>query len=50
MKKAGTKAFGLGYPGYGFGGYGYPGYGFGAGLGFAIPLFLLAALFAAPFF
>ncbi|CAM4472223.1 hypothetical protein [Paenibacillus tarimensis] len=47
-KKAGTQAFGLGYPGYG---YGYPGYGYpGYGLGLAIPLFILAALFAAPFF
>jgi hypothetical protein len=36
--------------GAGFGGFGAGLGGFGAGLGFTIPLFLLAALFADPFF
>jgi hypothetical protein len=43
--KANTLAFG--YGGFGYGGFRF---GLGAGLGFAIPLFLLASLFAFPFF
>ncbi|WP_438446744.1 hypothetical protein [Gorillibacterium sp. sgz5001074] len=43
-----TQAFGL--PGFGYPGIGYPGIGYpGAGLGFFIPLLLLATLFALPF-
>lgn len=39
LKKANVSLF---YPGFGF--------GLGAGFGFALPLFLLASLFASPFF
>jgi hypothetical protein len=52
VKDKGEKAKVNFFPGYGYPGFGYPGYGFGFGLGdglgFAIPLILLASLFAFP--
>lgn len=47
-KKAGTSLFGV--PGSGPFGFGYGPFGYRAGLAFALPLFVLLALFALPFF